>query len=231
VNLAAEIKLLTVDLDDTLWPCMPTIMRAEDTSYEWLKQHCPKITRCYSIQDLRKKRLQLMNAQPGLMNDLSAARRAHFRELADEFGYNHDWIEPGFKVFHDARQLVDLYEDVLPALSQLKSTFKLIALTNGNADIAKVGLAEYFDFQISAADVSAAKPHPAMFVEAMHRSRVSPRQTLHIGDHAVHDIAGARNAGIRSVWLNRGGGPWPEQDFSADFEVSDMNGLIELFNL
>jgi len=231
VNLAAEIKLLTVDLDDTLWPCMPTILRAENISYEWLKQHYPAITLRYSIESLRAKRQQLMASQPELVNDLSAARRAHFRELADEFDIGYDWIEPAFKVFYDARQRVDLYEDVLPVLGRLKSAFKLVALTNGNADIAMTGLADYFDFQISAADVSAAKPHPAMFVEAMRQSQVSPRQTLHIGDHAVHDIAGARNAGIRSVWVNRTGELWPEQGFSADFEVSDMNGLIEVLNL
>ena len=231
MTLATEVKLLTIDLDDTLWPCMPTILRAETISYEWLSQYYPNITQSYSMDALREKRQQLMARQPELINDLSEARRAHFRELADEFDYNHDWIEAGFKIFHDARQQVDFYEDVLPVLDQLKTSYKLVALTNGNAEIGKVGLAHYFDFQISAADVSAAKPHPAMFIEAMRQSQVSPQQTLHIGDHVVHDIVGARNAGIRSVWVNREGDSWPEQHFSADFEVKDMTGLVELLNL
>jgi len=231
VTLAAQITLLTIDLDDTLWPCMPTIMQAETASYEWIKQRMPDITQRYSMDALRDKRKQLMARQPELIHDLSEARRAHFRELADEFGYGHDWIELGFKVFHDARQLVSFYDDVLPVLSQLKSKFKLVALTNGNADINKVGLADYFDLQVAAADVSAAKPHPAMFFEAMRQMQVNPQQTLHIGDHAVHDVYGARNAGIRSVWVNRTGESWPEDDFSADFEVVDLTGLLELLNL
>lgn len=231
MKLADQITLLTIDLDDTLWPCMPTIMRAESISYAWLKQHLPRITRRYSIEALRDKRKQLMLTQPELMHDLSEARRAHFRQLADEFSYGHDWIESGFEVFHEARQLVELYDDVLPVLSELKAKFKLVALTNGNANITKVGLSDYFDLQVSAADVSAAKPHPAMFVKAMHQMQVKPHQTLHVGDHAVHDVNGARNAGIRSVWMNRTGQSWPEIEFTADFEVTNLTDLAKLLDL
>lgn len=172
-----------------------------------------------------------MLRQPQLSYDLSAARREHFRELADEFGYQHDWIDQGFAIFHEARQRVDFYDDVLPMLKLFKSRFKLVALTNGNADINKVGLGDYFDLQISAADVSAAKPHPAMFIEAMRKMQAHPRQTLHVGDHAIHDIYGARNAGIRSVWINRTGENWPEKTFSADYEVRDLVDLAKMFDL
>jgi FMN hydrolase / 5-amino-6-(5-phospho-D-ribitylamino)uracil phosphatase len=231
VTLASKIKVLTVDLDDTLWPCMPTIMHAENTSYAWLQQHRPKITQSYTIDGLRDKRKQLMSQRPELMNDLSEARRAHFRQLSDETGYDYQWIEEGFKVFHDARQKVTFYEDVLPALEKLKQKFTLVALTNGNAVIDKVGLGDYFELQISAADVSAAKPNPAMFIEAIKRIGVSAGGFLHIGDHANHDIYGARNAGIRSVWVNRKKEVWPEEGFSADFEVNDLSGVVELLGL
>ena len=30
-------RLLTIDLDDTLWPCAPTIKRAEAVLYAWLE--------------------------------------------------------------------------------------------------------------------------------------------------------------------------------------------------
>lgn len=228
MSLKSDIRLITIDLDDTLWPCMPTIVQAENTSYQWLQQNLPKITDRYSMDDLRDKRKQIMQRQPELKHDLSEARRAHFRELADEMGYEHDWIEEGFQVFLAARQLVEFYDDVLPVLEQLKQTFYLVALTNGNADIQRVGLGNYFHLQISAADVSAAKPDPAMFHAAMGRLSVSPEQTLHVGDHAIHDIAGARAAGIRSVWVNRNTEQWSEPDFRADYEISDLNELLTL---
>lgn len=196
-------KLICFDLDDTLWPCLPTILYAENTLYNWLSQYKPNITEAYSIDQLREKRKQLMLNQPALAHDLSAARRVHLKQLADEFDYTDDWVEAAFSVFYEARQKVTLFDDVIPTLSALKSNYILVALTNGNAHISKTGLAGYFDFQISAADVQAAKPDPLMFYRAMEKAGVKAEQTLHIGDHPVHDIQGANNAGIDSVWIRR----------------------------
>ena len=228
MTLKSNIQLLTIDLDDTLWPCMPTIMHAETTSYRWLQQKWPELTRRYSMEDLRDRRRQLMQQRPELFNDLSEARRAHFRDLSDELGYDYDWIEEAFQVFLEARQKVAFYDDTLPVLERLQRSYRLVALTNGNAHIQKVGLGEYFELQISAADVNAAKPNPAMFVAAMKQLGVSAEQTLHVGDHAIHDIEGARAAGIRSVWVNRQGASWPSSAFRADFEVTDLYGLLRL---
>ncbi len=228
MSLRQQIRLLTIDLDDTLWPCMPTIMQAEKISYDWLANHKPKITERYSMDALRDKRKQLMQRLPALRNDLSEARREHFRELADEMGYSYDWIEEGFAIFHAARQEVSFYEDVLPVLSELKNRFTLVALTNGNADVTRVGLGDYFNSQVSAADVLAAKPDPAMFIEAMNQFQVGPEQTLHVGDHAIHDVYGSKVAGIRSVWVNRNGISWNETEFQADYEVRDLHGLLKL---
>ncbi|MDH5471930.1 MAG: HAD family hydrolase [Gammaproteobacteria bacterium] len=228
MSLKSRIKLLTIDLDDTLWPCMPTIIQAENISYQWLSRHLPRITERYNIESLRDKRKQLLQREPSLIHDLSAARRAHFRELADELDYDYDWIDEGFKVFHDARQRVTLYDDVLPVLEQLKRRFHLVALTNGNADIQKTGLGRVFNIQISAADVMAAKPAPAMFEKAMQHYALTPEQTLHVGDHAIHDIYGAHRVGISSVWVNRHADSWKETDFSADYEISDLTGLLDL---
>lgn len=228
MSLQSRIKLLTLDLDDTLWPCMPTILHAETTLYQWLNSQIPEITQDYTLEQLRDKRKQLMQRQPLLIHDLSEARRAHFRELADEFDLGYDWIEEAFGIFLDARQKVTFYDDVLPVLEQLKPRFRLVALTNGNADIQRTGLGDWFDLQVSAADVMAAKPDPAMFHRAMEQFSVSCDETLHVGDHAIHDIRGAQRAGVASVWLNRSRQPWSETDFQADYEISDLTGLLEL---
>jgi len=213
-------KLICFDLDDTLWPCMPAIQHAEQTIYDWMAEHKPDITNAYSIEQLRDKRKELLRVQPELIHDLSAARVSHLKSLAVEFGDVDDWVDEAFSVFYTARQKVKLFDDVIPVLSSLKQQYTLVALTNGNAHINHTGLADFFSFQVSAADVLAAKPDPAMFLRAMQQVDVFPEDTLHVGDHPVHDIQGARNAGIDSVWIQRFQQPWdsdeqpPEQQFT-----------------
>ena len=107
-------------------------------------------------------------------------------------------------------------------------SYHLVALTNGNADIHKTGLTRVFDQQISAADVQAAKPDPAMFNKAMDDYSVTHNETLHIGDHDIHDIWGAQQLGITSVWVNRQNQPWNTADFQADYEISDLTGLLNI---
>ena len=215
-------KLLCFDLDDTLWPCMPTIHKAEQALYDWLLEYKPKITARYNTDQLRLKRKQLIQAQPELINDLSAARRVHLKQLADETGDNHKWVETAFEVFYEARQKVNLYDDVVPVLSALKKDYMLVALTNGNAHISKTGLSEYFDFQVSAADVQAAKPNPLMFLQAMKKAGVNNSQTLHVGDHPLHDIKGARNADIEAVWLRRFEQVWDLHEAEPELQFTNL---------
>jgi len=157
--------------------------------------------------------------------DLSAARRIHLKQLADEINDTDEWVETAFNIFYEARQNVTLFDDVIPVLSSLKKNYTLAALTNGNAHINKTGLAEYFDFQISAADVQAAKPDPAMFYRAMQKAGTSPHETLHVGDHPTHDIQGARNAGIDSVWIRRFNQKWGLETKEPEMQFVDLHAF------
>jgi len=159
------------------------------------------------------------------MNDLSAARRAHLKQLAAEFKMQDDWVETAFDVFYQARQKVNLFADVIPVLSALRLHYTLVALTNGNAHISKTGLLNYFDLQISAADVNAAKPDPAMFYRALEQTGISADSALHVGDHPVHDIRGARNAGLDAVWINRFNQQWDTRETMPDQQFTDLYQL------
>jgi len=222
-------QLISFDLDDTLWPCMPTIDAAEKKLYQWLQKNQPQITQTYTQDQLRDKRRQLMAEKTHLNHDLSAARRAHFEQLSDELILDKSWINNAFNVYYHARQQVSLYDDVVPVLKKLKQNYLLVALTNGNADIHLAGVGDLFHAQISAADVKAAKPNPAMFYKMMHDHQLSANDCIHVGDHPLHDIQGAKNAGIRSVWLNRNQQSWPLGKEPAEYNISGLHELLSLF--
>ena len=221
------IKLLSFDLDDTLWPCEPTILLAEDLLYEYLQKRAPQITQDLTIYQIRDKRLDFLRIHPELSHDLTALRKQSLKALASEFELEDDWVDDAFQVFYAARQQVTLFEDVVVALDQLHSQYRLVALSNGNANVEKTGVGHWFEFSLSAADIGFMKPHPAMFEAMLERANCSVDEVLHIGDDH-NDIFGAKQAGIQSVWLNRSGMDWHSQDCSPDFHINSLTELPSL---
>ncbi len=228
------IKLLTFDLDDTLWPCMLTIMRTEEQLYQWFKQHHPLITQRYSTQQLRHKRQQLAKKHLSIAHNLTLLRKKSFLELAVEMNYSAEqekqFIQEAFELYTLERNKVSLYEDVLPTLEILHKHYSLAAVTNGNADIYRIGLGHLFSFSWSAADAGRAKPHPRVFHSLMHKHQLKAAEIIHIGDDPVCDIQGAQQSGIRAIWLNRRQINWPEQLNSPLIEISQLNQLPAVLN-
>ncbi|MDH5424243.1 MAG: HAD family hydrolase [Gammaproteobacteria bacterium] len=223
-----NIRLICFDLDDTLWPCMPTITKAEAKLYQWLQVNKPEITSRYTINELRHKRTELARSQPAISHNLTALRKASLHELANEFNEKTDWIDEAFKVFYEARQNVIFYDDVEPVLNRLNAKFSLAAMTNGNADIGRTSLGFLFDHSISAEKVGAAKPDPLMFQALIEQAGVKVSEVLCIGDHPVHDIEGAHNIGISNVWLNRQKLDWPHDSFRPDHTVQSLYEILAL---
>lgn len=94
-------------------------------------------------------------------------------------------------------------------MSRLSGRLPLVALTNGNADVHRLGMGHYFVASLSAVEVGAAKPERLMFEAAADSTGIPMQSLIHVGDDPVTDVAGAARHGLRAVWLNRTGAPWP----------------------
>jgi len=219
------IKLLSFDLDDTLWPCEPTIIAAEETLYAWIKVNVPVISQQFDINTLREKRQSFLNERPDLAHDLSQLRKASLKALSKEIAINDDWVDEAFSIYYEARQKVTLFDDVAPVLDLLKTNYRLAAVTNGNADIEKTGVNKWFDFSVSAAEVGFQKPHTAFFDRVMQKGRVTSTELLHIGDDQHSDIFGASQAGIRNIWVNRSNQSWQHNECQADSFIRSFEEL------
>jgi putative hydrolase of the HAD superfamily len=226
--MPSRIKLLTFDLDDTLWPCRPVIMAAEQTLYEWMQESVPEITQRHSSEDIFHKRRNFMERRPDLVHDISRLRIESLKALSDEVGIGHGWIDEAFDVFFQARQRVELYADVEPVLDRLSEEYTLVAVSDGNADIVLTGIDRWFEFSVSAAEVGHQKPHPLVFETAMSKAGVSSDETVHIGDDQHRDIFGAGETGICTVWLNRGGSDWIHTECEADHHIRSLDELPEI---
>lgn len=205
----AGIRVLSLDLDDTLWPVGPTILAAEHTLLEWLRANCPKAVESHSLESMRGLRMQMAERFPERRHDLTFLRH---RALCDQLiaaGYTAADADDAFEAFYAARNRVVLYEDVAPALDRLRGRYRLFALSNGNADLRRCGVAHWFEGHVNAQSAGAAKPDARIFDALARIAGVEARHILHVGDDPQADVAGARQAGLDTVWLRRNDQTWP----------------------
>jgi HAD superfamily hydrolase (TIGR01509 family) len=226
--MLSAIRLITLDLDDTLWPCMPTIHRAEAHMYQWLTQNAPLLTAEHSLDALREHRIELASRRPEIAHDLTELRRLSLRQLLSGHVDGSELADVATKEFCRLRNQVEPYEEVLTVLTELRQRYMLISVTNGNADIRHTPLHGCFDHSLTAAEVGAAKPDPALFDAARSLAGVEAHQALHVGDDPLRDVEAARLAGLRTAWVDRGRISWPQQLDPADYIVGNLQELASL---
>ncbi|MBK1732355.1 HAD family hydrolase [Thiococcus pfennigii] len=222
-------RLLTIDLDDTLWPCAPVIRAAEEALHAWLGRVAPRLTERHDIEDLRRQRRALMARRPDLAHDLSAVRREALAEQLLAHGYPAALADEGLALFRAERNRVTPYPDVLPALRALAGRVRLVSITNGNAEVAHSPLRGLFERSLTAAEAGAARPDPALFRLALDWAGVAPGQCLHLGDDPYLDVEAARACGLAAIWVNRTGRPWPAELAPPLAIVADLAALPRWF--
>lgn len=216
-----DLQVLCFDLDDTFWDIRRVLERAEQQVAGFLSRHYPTLAR-HSRADLLAARMALAREMPQRAHDLTWLRTEVLARLAVEDGYPAAVGREAFEVFIAARNEVELFPDVRPALERLAVRYRLATFSNGNADLATIGLAPLFSVSLNAERVGVAKPHPAAFAAVARQLGCEAERMLYVGDDPLADVAGARGAGLRTAWMNRHGAAWPDAHPPADLEITDL---------
>jgi len=224
-----NVKGLSFDLDDTFYDNEPVIRNAFKELYNYLNNHYPDIRDHYSFEGFLSAAKNIKKAH-SKEADLGKLRRMHIRQILTTSGYpseiNSTQNKQAYTVFWQARQKVELYPDVHTVLKQLSSQLPLVSISNGNACTKTMGIDHYLQHSINAIDTGKAKPHPSMFLLACNKLAIEPEQLVHIGDNVDMDIAGAMNAGCRSIWLN-----WHDLDIPnhhASLVINNLKALLDI---
>ena len=223
------VRLLTLDLDNTLWETDPVIVKAEKACHDWIVANVPQAAGFYSLEAIREYRNQIAACYPDLRFRVSKLREEVLRRVFMQSGIERDQAAllagEAFAVFYRARSEVTLFDGALQALQQLSRQYSLIALTNGNANLQQIGIRPLFAAHFSAEDVGAPKPQPDLFHRALTSAGVSAQQCIHIGDHQEQDIAAAARLGIKTIWVNLTDAAWAEASCVPDQEITHLSQL------
>jgi putative hydrolase of the HAD superfamily len=126
-------------------------------------------------------------------------------------------LEPGqFAAFlermHARPRAEPLFSDVRNCLDRLRSAgVRLGVVSNSISEphvrgvLERGGILGFFEITISSGTEGVAKPDREIFHRAVRRLGLPPHEVCYVGDLRNVDARGARAAGLRSLWLNRGG--------------------------
>ena len=229
--MSSTIRLITFDLDDTLWDVRPALEAAEAAQWSYLNTQFPSLalaaTPREQIADLRRK---LLEDKPELTHHISLFRQSFIERLLLHLGVPGGEAElaasEAFSAFLSQRHEVVLYDNAQSVLNTLGRQFQLGALTNGNADVRKTEIGSCFDYAWRAEEFGLSKPDPALFHQAFEEAGVSAGEVIHIGDCHDNDVSGAISAGAKAIWFTPNGGA-SEIASGVVKELSELPAAIE----
>ncbi|WP_243695529.1 HAD-IA family hydrolase [Rheinheimera sp. D18] len=201
----SPISVLSFDLDDTLYDNKPVIAAAEQAMLNALAKHAP-VTATTDSDFWWQQRLKLAKVTPDIRHDLGRWRLlaidAGLQSLGLSLCEAGEIAQLAYDAFMQARTRITVQLEIKQLLQQLAKQYQLIALTNGNACIDKMGISHWFEFSLQAGPAGRMKPYPDMYLKAAQRLNIAPGQILHIGDSHRADVMGALSAGCQAAWLD-----------------------------
>ncbi|QNK89112.1 HAD family hydrolase [Sporosarcina sp. resist] len=113
-----------------------------------------------------------------------------------------------------------------------KYNLKLGLLTNGGTLIQnnKINMLKYenfFDEIIISESVGIEKPDPRIFDMILGRLKVEPKDCIYVGDHPFNDIIGAKEVGIKTIWMSHNR-KWEHENNNPNWIANDLYGVEEI---
>lgn len=225
------IKGITFDLDDTLYDNKPVIKQAEFAFIDFLKK---QFQIPLTLEQFNQFKTQCATSDPELIHDVVTWRMAALFLLLQYYQFdlnrmNLQLIQQAMDIFIDYRNRIKIDYSVLELLNKLSKKYRLGVISNGNADISRIGLSSYFDFALRSGKHGRCKPERDLFLKAQLIWQFKPEFILHVGDNFKTDIIGAHSAHFKTCWLYQEQIPCFTEITQADFiihSILELNRLL-----
>jgi putative hydrolase of the HAD superfamily len=222
---------LSFDLDDTLYQNEEVIDAAEQAQFDVICELIPEAAKV-GMPFWSALKWQVAKQRPEVAHDVTEWRYEVIRQGLAHFGaLNNENLEQVFNQFYLARSNFTVPKLTFDVLEQLKQRFTLVTVTNGNADIERIGLGDYFaGYYRAGLNNCKMKPYPDMLVKVMQDFSVDPHQILHLGDNVGSDIQASINAKVPNFWFNPDRKRYPSGHVLPDAEYTCLSDLLQLLD-
>ncbi|XWY21482.1 HAD-IA family hydrolase [Bisgaard Taxon 45] len=224
-------KLISFDLDDTLYDNSDVIRLAEENFIEKVKLESQL---AISAEEWRVWKNRIEKHHPVLCEDVVAWRIETLHQLLAHYQKSAGEIErvcqQAMALFVEWRHKIDVPTQSQQVLNLLKKKYPLVAITNGNVAPQRIGLSQ-FDLVLRGGEQGRAKPHQDLFHQTAQQFGLQPYEILHVGDNLITDVQGAIQADCQAVWINLSGKAlrdFPEATLMPTLEITDLQQLLML---
>jgi putative hydrolase of the HAD superfamily len=220
-----KAKLICFDADQTLIAFRPAMREALRLALSRIRALVPG-SETLTVERLVADR-DAVAAKLGARASMETIRRQAFRRSLAPLGASDEVVAAVTDAYlADRFRLARPYEDVIPTLNALHGRYALGLATNGNSYPERAGLGGYFGFALYAHECGFRKPHPGFFAAVRRAAQRKPEQIVYVGDSLHEDIAGAKNAGFKTVWINRERVARPSS-LTPEREIASLTELLQ----
>jgi len=223
----AVIKAVFFDGDQTLWDFEILMRRSLAATLARLQALRPgTAAQGLDIESVVADREAVAEELRGSETNLERIRLAAFSRTLGRLGLHDDALSAQLNGYYLAHRFdnVELFPDVVDALTVLGPSYVLGLLSNGNGYPERSGLGGRFAAVVFSQDHGVEKPDERLFDIAATQVGCGPDEVVMVGDSLRNDVRGAQDAGWRAVWLNRDGRDRPG-GYAPDAEVSNLTDL------
>ena len=220
-------KAILFDVDDTLMDFQTGNRNAVNRLMDELGYHHPDRYAQYEAVNLKC----WAELEAGLLtqNQLKLARFVRFFDRYPVTG-DPKWAAERFVALLGQQSI--LLPHALETVRTIAERRPVAIVTNGITSVQRSRLAlsplkDWVTEVVISEEVGLSKPRPGIFLLALERLGVKPRDALMVGDGVNSDIRGANNAGIDACWFNPAGKTLPE-GVHAEYQISDIRQCVAI---
>ena len=196
------IRLITFDLDETLWGGTEVVLRAETEMVKWVSEKVPTFPEQYRTR-AADVRVATLAKRPRIHYDFNKIRVAVVEEVLQGCGLQSgeacEIASAALCIFHGFRNELQLNHDAVALLSELRENYLLASISNGTSEVHRSPLKDYFELSVYARNMGTRKPDPAMFEVVLSHTKTLPQQAIHVGDHPIEDLEVAKRVGMYTI--------------------------------